>query len=146
MHKISRSAIVPYPQKAMYELVDDVVSYKDFLPWCGGSWEVERTDSTVIASVTIAFKGIRKSFTTRNTLTRYDRIDMELVDGPFRELSGGWRFSEVGGNSCKVSLDLDFVAGGGVVERLIAPLFLGISGSMVKAFCERADELYGNTG
>lgn len=127
----------------MYELVDDVKKYQDFLPWCGGSGEIERTDSTVIAFVSIAFRGIRKSFTTRNTLIKYDRIEMELVDGPFRELSGEWRFHAMQEDSCKVSLDLGFEVSGIVLQKLITPLFLGISTSMVKAFCDRADELYG---
>ncbi|MCY4228853.1 MAG: type II toxin-antitoxin system RatA family toxin [Gammaproteobacteria bacterium] len=144
MHKINQSQIVPYPQKAMFELVDDVDRYQDFLPWCGGSGEIERTDSTVTAFVSIAFKGLRKSFTTRNTLTKYNLISMELIDGPFRELSGEWRFTVIDDHSCKVSLNLDFEVSGGFIEKLMTPLFLGICESMVKSFCRRADELYGS--
>lgn len=143
MHRINKFQIVPYSQQAMYELVDDVEKYQDFLPWCGDSSELERTDSTVTASVAIAFKGIHKSFTTQNTLVKYERISMELVEGPFRELSGEWRFTALNHHSCKVSLELEFVVAGGVIGKLIAPLFAGICDSMVQAFCNRADQLYG---
>lgn len=144
MHKVSTFQIVPYPQKAMFELVDDVGRYQDFLPWCGGSGEIERTDATVTAFVSIAFKGLRKSFTTRNTLTKYHLISLELVDGPFRELSGEWRFAVIDDHSCKVSLNLDFEVAGGFAAKLMTPLFLGIGESMVKSFSKRAAEMYGN--
>jgi len=128
----------------MFELVDDVDRYQDFLPWCGGSKVLEQTDSTVTASVSIAFKGLHKSFITRNTLTKYDRISMELVDGQFQELSGEWRFFAIDDHSCEVTLNLDFEVAGGVLGKIIKPVFLLICESMVKAFCNRADELYGN--
>ncbi len=143
MPNINRSQIVPYPQKAMFELVDDVGHYQEFLPWCGGASVLERTDFIVIASVSIAFKGLKQSFTTRNTLTKHEQIAMELVDGPFRELSGEWRFIAIDDHSCKVTLNLDFKVAGGFLGKIVQPVFQIICESMVRAFCERADKLYG---
>ena len=92
MYKVDRSAIVSHSAENMFALVNDVSAYEDFLPWCGGSKELERSESEVVASVTIAYKGIRKSFTTRNTLVGQEKTVLQLVDGPFSELYGEWNF------------------------------------------------------
>jgi ribosome-associated toxin RatA of RatAB toxin-antitoxin module len=91
--------------------------------------------------VTIDFKGIRKTFTTKNLLKPYQRIDLTLVDGPFSELSGSWEFQELGLDSCKVVLHLDFDFSNKLVGALVGPVFSSIADSMVGSFCSRADEV-----
>ena len=71
-----------YQSEQMYKIVDDVPSYQDFLPWCGGSKEVSREDEVVVASVTIAKGSVNKTFTTKNTSHNQEKIHMELVEGP----------------------------------------------------------------
>jgi len=141
MYTVSRSALVSHSAEKMFNLVNDVDRYSDFLPWCGDSREVERTNNEVLASVTIDFKGIRKTFTTKNLLKPYQRIDLTLVDGPFSELSGSWEFQELGFDSCKVVLNLDFDFSNKLVGALVGPVFSSIADSMVGSFCSRADEV-----
>jgi ribosome-associated toxin RatA of RatAB toxin-antitoxin module len=141
MYTVSRSALVSHSAEKMFNLVNDVDRYSDFLPWCGDSREVERTNNEVLASVTIDFKGIRKTFTTKNLLKPYQRIDLTLVDGPFSELSGSWEFQELGLDSCKVVLHLDFDFSNKLVGALVGPVFSSIADSMVGSFCSRADEV-----
>ena len=128
----------------MFDLVNDVESYSDFLPWCGGSEELSRSETEVVASVTIAFKGVRKTFTTRNTLTPKSKTALTLVDGPFSELTGSWVFTPIGPDSSRVELSLDFDFGNKLVGKVVGPVFRGIADSMVDSFCRRADQLYGN--
>ena len=96
-----------------------------------------------MASVTIDFKGIRKTFTTKNTLRPYERTDLVLVDGPFSELSGSWEFQELGPDSCKVVLNLEFDFSNKLVGTVVGPIFSNIADSMVGSFCSRADDVYG---
>ena len=54
MPQVKKSALVPYSAEKMYQLVDDVPSYKEFLPWCGGSAEISRDTEEVVASITVS--------------------------------------------------------------------------------------------
>ena len=144
MYKINRSALVPYSAQQMYELVNDVDNYKNFLPWCGGSRTLEKTDDSSLASVDIAFKGVHKSFTTSNQLAPDESIAMQMVDGPFSTLQGRWNFKPLDENACKISLDLDFDFSNRVVGAVIGPVFKLIADSMLDSFVKRAVELYGD--
>jgi ribosome-associated toxin RatA of RatAB toxin-antitoxin module len=143
MYNINRSALVPYSDQKMFDLVNDVKDYKNFLPWCGGAEVIEENDDTKVASVTIAFKGIHKTFTTSNTLSRPAEIRIALVDGPFSRLEGIWTFKALDENACKLSLDLDFDFSNRVVGAVIGPVFRIIADSMIDSFCKRAEEIYG---
>lgn len=143
VYSIQRSALVMHSAERMFDLVNDVESYSDFLPWCGGSEELGRTDSEVVGSVTIAFKGIRKTFVTRNTLTPKSKTELALVEGPFSNLSGTWVFTPIGSESSRVELNLEFDFANKLVGKVVGPVFRGIADSMVDSFCKRADQLYG---
>lgn len=142
MYKVERSALVPHTARQMFELVNNVDDYQDFLPWCGGSRVISRDGEGYVASVDIAFKGIRKSFTTRNTTTGTERIDVNLVDGPFRKLSGHWAFRDLGGEGSRISLELEFEFAGLLVGKVLGPVFRIIADSMVDSFSKQADTAY----
>lgn len=93
MPQISRTALVPYSAEQMYQLVNDVQSYPQFLPGCTGSRILESTHGQMTAAVDVSKAGISKTFTTRNQLTSNQSILMNLVDGPFKKLIGGWKFT-----------------------------------------------------
>lgn len=84
MPQISRTALVPFSVEQMYQLVNDVKSYPDFLPGCTGSRVLEAGPTQMTAAVDVSKAGISKTFTTRNTLTDNQSILMSLVDGPFK--------------------------------------------------------------
>ena len=128
----------------MYDLVNDVSRYQEFLPWCGGSRFVSKHDSGYTASITISFKGIKKSFSTRNDVIPNQRTDMCLVDGPFSELAGNWQFVPLGETSSKIALELSFDFSNRVVGAVVGPIFNSIADSMVDSFCKRAEQVYGS--
>lgn len=146
MRHISRSALVPYSAEQMYGLVDDIDSYPDFLPWCSGATVHRREADEVEATLEFRRGALGKSFRTRNRLEPPGRITLELVEGPFRRLSGEWTFKGLGGSGCRVSLDLRFAFANRVTDLVLGPFFEEICNSLVDAFTRRARELYENPG
>lgn len=143
MTTIHRSAIVPYSAHDMYVLVADIGAYREFLPWCGGARVLSSKDGEVIASIDIAYKGVHKSFTTRNHLQADKIIEMRLLDGPFSHLHGVWQFAPLDEQACKISLDMEFAVANRLMSLAITPVFTTISNQLVDCFRQRADALYG---
>lgn len=146
MPSIEKSVLVQHSAENMFALVEDVESYPRFLPWCGGSRVIARDDAQTTAAIDIDFHGVRQSFTTVNTRHPFERIDMSLVDGPFSQLEGGWRFQSLADDACKVVLVLDYRFSSFILGRLIGPIFEQITASMVDSFVRRADSLASRTG
>lgn len=142
MPQISRSALVPFSAEQMYQLVNDVHSYPDFLPGCTGSRVINASYNEMTAAVDVAKAGISKTFTTRNTLLDNQSINMQLVDGPFRKLMGGWHFTPLSPEACKVELHLDFEFTNKLIELAFGKVFKELAGNMVQAFTQRAKEVY----
>ena len=142
MPQISRSALVPFSAKQMFELVNDVESYPAFLPGCSGTKILESSEQHMMASVDVSKAGIKKTFVTRNDLTDSSVIAMQLVDGPFRRLVGGWHFTELDAEACKVELKLDFEFTNGLVEAAFGKVFRDLTNNMVSAFTQRARDIY----
>jgi len=140
---INKSALVQYSASEMFDLVDDVDAYSEFLPWCGSSSVLSRSEIEIKASVEIAHKGIRKTFTTLNKLAPHDTIEMTLVDGPFKSLHGYWRFSPLRADACKISLELDYEFSNMLLSMAVGPVFNQIANTLVDAFCLRAEDKYG---
>ncbi len=145
MHTLKRNALVPYSARKMFELVNAIEDYPRFLPWCHSSQIISRSETEIIASLDVAWKGIHKSFTTRNVLTPYNRIEISLVNGPLHRLDGVWEFVALDEHACKILLDLEFEFTGHFVDKLFQPIFQHIANTLVEAFCKRANELYGQT-
>jgi ribosome-associated toxin RatA of RatAB toxin-antitoxin module len=143
MPHVERSALVHYGAEQMFDLVADVEAYPEFLPWCAGAEVTPEHASAVLASVDIAYLGIRARFTTRNENRFPEQIRMSLVEGPFRVLSGHWRFIELRPGASKVQLSLEYQFGAGLLAVALAPVFDVIANSMVDSFAERAEALYG---
>lgn len=143
MAVIKRNAVVPYTPAQMYELVNRIEDYPDFLPWCKTSDVLERTDDEVRASLTLAKGGIEKSFTTLNRMQNNKMIEVRLVSGPFNHLEGFWLFEPVGDTMCKVLLDLEFELANNIFSLALGPIFQQIANSLVDAFCQRAKQVYG---
>ena len=143
MRTVSRSALVPYSANEMFTLVDDIVSYPSFLPWCKSAQEHCRTGTSVEATLELQKGAISKSFTTRNTRRESASIDIELVGGPFRHLAGGWRFRDLGDAGCKVSLELEFQFDSKIADMMFGAFFEETCNSLVQAYTERAESVFG---
>lgn len=147
MSKIERSALVHYSAAEMYELVNDVASYASFLPWCGSSSVISETETEMKASIGIKKGILNKTFTTHNALTKNSKIELELVDGPFKKLTGYWEFEALKTNdACRVSLNLEFEFDSAMMSLTARPVFTQIANSLVDSFCKRAVEVYGERG
>jgi ribosome-associated toxin RatA of RatAB toxin-antitoxin module len=143
MTTISKSALVAHSPEKMYRLIDDIEAYADFLPWCGKATELFRDDKVVEASLLISHSGLNKEFTTKNKNTAFEKIEMHLVNGPFKSLDGIWLFEPLGETACKVSLNLEFEFSSKIVSVTLGPVFSKIANSLVDAFIKRADTVYG---
>ncbi|MCF6299196.1 MAG: type II toxin-antitoxin system RatA family toxin [Thiomicrorhabdus sp.] len=143
MKKISRTALLPYSALQVYNLVNDVASYPEFLPWCGAAEVVFETESEMVAKVTIAKAGLQQTFETRNHLVPGERIEMHLVEGPFKYLRGEWVFKSLGEDACKIQFEVEFEVSSGVLNMALGTVFEHISSTLVDSFCERAKVIYG---
>lgn len=141
-HHINKTALVMHPAERMFELVNDIARYPEFLPWCAGTEIHEQSDEQITASLEIAKGGIRQRLTTLNRLQSPEFIDICLVDGPFQNLAGRWQFRPLDQRACKVILTLEFEFSGSLSRMTFGPVFSQAANTMVDAFCRRADQLY----
>lgn len=143
MYRVNRSALLNYSARQMYDLVVDVERYPEFLNWCSKTRVLERGTDEMVASIEISFKGLHRSFTTRNYMDSGRSLRIELVDGPFRTLNGIWHFIELDADSCKIELDLEFDFSNALLARLVGPVFSQIANRQLDAFQRRAEQVYG---
>lgn len=122
----------------MYSLVNDVAAYPRRFDWCEGAQVIEQDAAMQIARLDLRMGGLRTSFTTRNHLHPHERIEMALVDGPFRALTGSWRFTPLGEMGSKVELLMDFEVAGKLVGSALALGFQRLADRMVSDFVRAA--------
>jgi ribosome-associated toxin RatA of RatAB toxin-antitoxin module len=143
MRQIRRSALVAASPQRMFELINDVERYPEFVPGCSAARVLERTDSELRAELTVGTGLARTSFSTRNRLHRPGRIDMELDGGPLKSLKGHWSLTPVTAGTvdgCRVELDLQFEAQGTLAALALGPMIERLAASLVDAFVARAKE------
>jgi ribosome-associated toxin RatA of RatAB toxin-antitoxin module len=143
MAEVKQSVLVPYSAARMFELVDTVERYPQFLPWCGGSELLYRRPDELSAVIHINFRGIKQKFTTINLREAPHSMHIRLVEGPFQSLDGGWRFTDLGSVGCKVEFELRWEFSNRMLALLAGPVFGHIANTMVEAFVSRAQKLYG---
>ena len=140
--RISRSALLPYPPRFVYDIVNEVEAYPEFLPWCGGV-EIEQADTTGMrASIRISGAGLNQWFKTRNRMVPGESIEIELVEGPFTNLQGRWQFTPLDDAGCRIDLTMEFEFKAGLAAALIRPAFTRIANTLVNSFCTRAHQLH----
>ncbi len=143
MPTIHRSAIVNYSPEQLYDLVNNINEYKNFVPWCVDSIVHTQTETEMRATLTFSAKGIKKSFTTLNKLTTNTAIEMNLIDGPFKYLHGIFKFERRDNNKTEITFDLSFELSNKIFAMMYGPLFQQVAASLVDAFVKRAKEIYG---
>lgn len=143
MITIERSALVPFSAEQMYELVNDVSQYPQFMHGCIAAEEVSRTPEELVGRLTLGKAGLRYSFTTRNVLTAGERMDLTLVEGPFRSFSATWHFKALTADASKVSLVMHFEWAGGLLGVAMEKLFQHSANSLVDEVVNRAHKVYG---
>ncbi len=141
--------LVPYSAEQMLDLVNEVASYPEFLPWCAEAEVVRQDEHSQHAGLKIHYRGIKQRFSTRNFIEKPSAdkpgsIVMTLVDGPFRLLDGQWVFRPLNSGSCKIEFRLHYEFSSKILEKTVGPAFGSIANSFVDAFVKRADSLFGN--
>ncbi len=143
MPVVEKSALVPFSDSQMFELVKDVASYKDFLPWCSDSELLSDDGVTVCGRIEVSRVGIRQAFSTCNRYDAPHRMEIELKEGPFKSLHGYWEFVALREDACKVLLHLEFEFSGHLINAAFGKVFQQIANTLVDSFCKRAREVYG---
>jgi len=133
----------------MFDLVADVEKYPDFVPLCQSLRVRSRTDkgegvTVMTAAMTIAYKLIQQTFTSRVTLDRPNlKIAVEYLDGPFSRMQNRWSFRPTGEGACEVEFFIDYEFKSRTFGLLMGAVFETVFRKMVAAFEERADKVYG---
>jgi ribosome-associated toxin RatA of RatAB toxin-antitoxin module len=163
MQVVERSALVTYTAAQMFALVNDVERYPDFLPWCIGAQVQDVSASERRATLRVARGVLQAEFTTLNQLTPGARIQMRLMHGPFSDLSGEWRFDDIGGaaigtaciggaaigaagsgtSGSKVQFRIEFEFKNRLTAAAFSAVFESLCGTIVDAFAMRARKVYG---
>lgn len=139
---IQQQQTLPYSAKQMYQLVNDIGKYPQFLPLCTSARILSSAEDTISAVLFIQKGPLHLSFSTQNKLIPFTEIHMNLLDGPFEYLSGVWQFNDLSQGS-QVRLRLEFEMKGKLLKFTLGPLFSTLAQSMVQVFCTRAKQIYG---
>jgi coenzyme Q-binding protein COQ10 len=134
--------LMPYRPEQLFDLVADVDSYPQFLPWCVAARVTSRTQAELHADLTIGFGPFRESFTSRVTLERPHRIRVSYERGPFRYLNNQWVFI-ADAHGTQVDFWVDFEFRSKLLQKAIGVVFNEAVKRMVSAFLKRARDVYG---
>ena len=137
---ISKTAFVLKKREEVFKLVDQVENYPGFLSWCDSSEILDKNEIITIAKININFKGLKQNFTTKNVKYYPHKMDIKLIDGPFKKLDGFWEFVKIDDNSCKINFKLEYEYKNFFLEKLISPIFNIIANTLIDNFIKKAEE------
>ena len=142
MPSINRSALVEYSASQMFDLVNDIEKYPEFMSGCTSARVLSESDQELVGELCLAKAGIGQCFTTRNRLYRPSHIDMSLVKGSFSSFHAQWRFDALGESACKVSLTMEFEFKSSLVDFAAGKLFSYSANALVDDLVKRASQVY----
>lgn len=145
MTTIHRTALVEYSAKEMYDLVNDIDKYPEFIPMCQFVEVHLHTEREAQATLKIAKGGVKIDFGTHNDMIPHKEIKIRLIKGPFKRLLGVWHFIPLNDKACKVTLDLEFEFSSKLLALTLGLVFSTLANSMLDAFCKRAKTVYGES-
>jgi coenzyme Q-binding protein COQ10 len=149
MPQFSTKRRVRHSASDMFDLVADVERYPQFVPLCQSLRVRRRTSETdgkevIVADMTIAYKFIRETFTSRVTLERPKlEILVEYLEGPFQKMNNRWNFQPAGDDACDVEFFITYEFRSRTLGVLMGAMFETAFGRFSAAFERRADEVYG---
>lgn len=155
----------------MFALISDISNYKSYLPWCKNSditsidnyklsdiisaFKLFNIDETLIDSVDLqdiscltgkidlSYLKVSFSFATKNINIQDVCIIMQLIDGPFKHLSGLWMFNQLGHSGCKIEFDLAYEFTNAFIDKAFNPAFHHISSKLIDSFIMEAKNRFG---
>jgi ribosome-associated toxin RatA of RatAB toxin-antitoxin module len=145
MPQVEKSVLIEHSAGQMFDLVEDIESYPQFLPWCARTEVGFRDEARTVATTYVNVHGVRAHFTTENAKERPSLMTLKLVEGPFRHLEGVWRFKPLGEDDCKVEFQISYEFLNKFVDKIVGRAFGQITNTFVEAFIRRAHEKYGRS-
>ena len=147
MPSFRTTRLVDHAPGEMFDLVADVERYPDFLPLCESLVVRERTEEggheVIVDTMTVAYKMIRESFTSRVTLDRAMKtIRTDYLDGPFHHLTSVWTFPPEEGDRTTVGFNIDYELRSWMLKALLGAIFDSAFRRFVEAFEDRANAVY----
>ena len=136
---------MPYSPEQMFDLVADVKSYGDFLPWVSAIRIRSDSETEMVADMVVGFKGLRESFTSRVHKIRPESVRVDYLDGPLSHLTNDWRFASDGAGGVLIDFEVDFAFRNKLFEMLAGQMFDKALRKMIGAFETRAAQLYGSS-
>jgi ribosome-associated toxin RatA of RatAB toxin-antitoxin module len=143
MAVVEKSVLIERTAGQMFDLVDRVEDYPKFLPWCGGTELIERTEAKTAARLHINYHGLKAHFATENAKEAPNWMTISLREGPFRQMDGLWRFTPLGDSACKVEFRLHYEFSNRLLEKALGPVFHHIANTFVDSFVNRALHIHG---
>lgn len=140
---ITKSAEVPYSADQMYDLVNNVEAYPEFLPWCKDTSIISQGEDYMTASISLTKGKVKQTFTTRNYMVPGRRIEVSLLEGPFKHLEGYWEFEPKDTRSCNVYIKMDFEFKNRLIKLALEKIFSHIVNTLIDKFTDRAGQVYG---
>ncbi len=143
MAVVEKTVLIERTCAQMFDLVDRVEDYAQFLPWCGGADLHERSETRTVATLHINYHGLKSQFSTENDKEAPLRMDIRLRDGPLQHMDGHWKFTPLGETACKIEFRLHYEFSNKLLEKAFGPVFHHIANTFVESFVKRAQQRYG---
>jgi ribosome-associated toxin RatA of RatAB toxin-antitoxin module len=143
MAHVSRSALIGYSAQQMFDLVNDIEQYPQFMQGCRSARVISKSDKELVGELSLAKAGVTQTFVTRNFLIAPSRIEMKLEEGNFSKFSAVWQFEALTEAACKVSFEMEFEFKYGLVDLAVGKLLSGSANNLVDALVDRAKLVYG---
>ncbi len=143
MKKVSHSAVVPFTAQQMFDLINDIEAYPEYMTGCVSAKVLEQSEKELVAELELKKSGISQTIRTRNTLNPPSQMHMHLLKGPFKHFEGDWRFLDKGEGQCEVSLDITFKLSNPLLSFALTKWIEHNANDQVEALCERARQVYG---
>ncbi len=143
MAHVSLSALIGYSAQHMFDLVNDIEQYPQFMQGCRSARVISKSDKELVGELSLAKAGVTQTFVTRNSLIAPSRIEMKLEEGNFSKFSAVWQFEALTEAACKVSFEMEFEFKYGLVDLAVGKLLSGSANNLVDALVDRAKLVYG---
>ena len=142
MKKVEKNVLVLHSAEQMFELVDRVEDYPEFLPWYSKTEIIERNGNELKARLFMDYMRVQQSFAPHNHNIPGKEIRKDLLEGPFKTLRGTWKFIDLGGDMCKIEFKLEYDFSSALLSAVISPVFSHLTGTLVDACIKEADRRY----
>jgi coenzyme Q-binding protein COQ10 len=134
---------LPYTPEQLFDLVADVSSYQDFLPWVAAVRIRSDSETETVADLVVGFRALKETFTSKVHKRRPHEIEIDYVEGPLKYLHNTWKFRPDGEGGTRLDFCVDFAFRSRIFETIAGQMFDRALRRMIGAFEDRAHALYG---